>query len=223
MSAANDKPMYGPDAAPAIGTINGELEYFEPGRGGPSIMSAQQQNKNRKLLNAFRRMRLNKTDDENAVEGFRLADGGMTLTLRSSSSGSSGGSGMVQTFALSYVNKDFLECWAYDENTNVFSDTITFIAKEWLHRNSLTTRKTENVTHTYTYTDSFDSLNINNIVRRDTSSLATEDQQLIPHWSFDEVIYAVPMTAVNLFDYNGISTEVSMIITNTSKQWARTS
>lgn len=110
-------------------------------------------------------------------------------------------------------------------NISTPDKTWVYIAKEWKHRNSLTSENLGGSPVTYTYVmDSTDTTSMN-VIRTTHFGASSDKEHLIPFWVLDEEISAIPAETDVITDSNIVSDvetglkKVSLIITGRSTEW----
>lgn len=126
-------------------------------------------------------------------------------------------------YRLKNVKGDYLVCHSWDGTTE--GTRNVFIAKEELHRESLTAETVLGVAHTYTYADgpseawAVGTAATYNRTRTDVGSI-TEDQRITPPWRENEVFHATQSQTGVTTDVDDGSRVVTLLITGRSCQWA---
>jgi len=130
----------------------------------------------------------------------------------------------VNRYRLKNVRGDYLVCRSWNGTDEGTSDV--FIAKEELHRESLSAETILGVGHTYVYADgateswAVGDSGAYNRIRTDDNGDTTESQRITPPWRENEVILAMPCnTGVTTIEDDG-SASVRLHIIGRSCQWA---
>ncbi len=160
---------------------------------------------------------------------MRVAGQTMSRTTRGFSIvATGGGSGIspLKQYRIKDVKDDYLVCRSWNSDDETDGDTDIFIAKEYKHRETLTSETILGVDHDYTYADgpsedwAVGTDSTYNRTRSDDDGSSTESQRLVPPWVEDEIISAIPAKT-------GVTTEdddvVSLLIVGRSTQWCKTS
>jgi hypothetical protein len=195
-----------------------KIPRFQAGKDGPSAFSASDMNRLVDALNAWLNPKIVRGDKDD----IKISDSNVLITLAQGE-----GTGEPQRMYKlatptaerpTVVEDDYLICRTWDGTT--LGTTDVKIAKQFKHRLSLTSETVLNETHNYTYAaDSNDTSTYKqNKIRTVTVGSETEEQRIVPPWCPGDIIFAdiAENTGVTVGD-----TELTLIDTSESRQWAR--
>jgi hypothetical protein len=127
-----------------------------------------------------------------------------------------GGGGSAGRYRLKGMADDYLICRSWDGTTEGTKDV--YIAKEFKHRNSLTTETEYATPMTYTYTPDGTDPNHLNVLRHKTDGTDTELQHILPIWTLDEEIGAIQQSTGVIADDGSA---VTLLIQGRSAEWGQ--
>jgi hypothetical protein len=193
-----------------------EIPWYQEGKDGPSLFSANDRNTEVALLRALSNPQVAYGTTANAI----LSDSNFTIVLPTSTTASA-----VTAYKLKDVKGDYLIGRTWDGTTEGGVDVA--IAKEYLHRESLTAETLLAESHTYTYSDGVSetwgvgTFGRFNRIRTDNDGSSDEAQRIVPPWRENEVIQAVSSSFTGVVDASGAA--VTIMISGRSCQWAKKS
>jgi hypothetical protein len=182
-----------------------DVPEFRPGKGGPSLFSASDQNVHVAILRALVNPQIIWTD---AADKAELSDGNFTLQL--SRAGIRVSAAM---YRLKSVQDDYVTARTWDGTADGPTDVL--IAKEYKVRCSLTGETIFGIAHTYTYATGPDSLNKQ---RTNADGTHTETEIVVPPWVPDEIFYAVQVTT-DVANPDGGT--INLLMFGRAAQWAK--